>query len=267
MDSFRIFADYAMRQPHLTKDQGIDLFKRYSEEGCIRSRDALLQDGYRLCVVHARRRAYNKQLDLMDLASEGIKGLFHALSKYDPEKGALFRTYAEPWVRTYVGRYIQKNRSVVRLNSSREALVIFGRIGKAMDALDALGIPLTNKNLADELSVPEKEVALVRMWLAPTGDQDKFKRTAVSPHEEPSCTADHLNVRKTLYDMVDRLPDEREKKILFEVHLSPDPKSYAGIAKELGLSRERVRQLSNAALSRLRQECPEELLQVYMDTV
>ncbi|WP_296475599.1 RNA polymerase factor sigma-32 [Roseinatronobacter sp.] len=215
--------------------------------------------------VATRFRRYGMPLD--DLIQQGNLGLMRAAEKYDPENGARFSTYAAWWIRASMQEYVMRNWSVVRTATNASQKKLFFHLRKTLVKLDDGEVRRENlsRSVARELDVPEEQVEIM---LGRMSGQDLSLNTPQSDGEEGRDWLDMIvdtNVqteahvlgdlesqrrRKLLYRAVQDLP-EREQRIISERHLSDSPRTLAEIGVELGISKERVRQLEERAMSRI----------------
>ncbi len=215
--------------------------------------------------VAARFRRYGFPLD--DLIQQGNLGLMRAAEKYDPDNGARFSTYAAWWIRASMQEYVMRNWSVVRTATNASQKKLFFHLRKTLIKLENGEIRQENlgQSIARELDVPEEQVEIM---LGRMSGQDLSLNTPQSDGEEgrdwldtiedgsvatETRVLDDLETRrrrKLLYSAVQELP-AREQRIIAQRHLNDEPRTLAEIGVELGISKERVRQLEERAMSRI----------------
>ena len=215
--------------------------------------------------VAARFRRYGFPLD--DLIQQGNLGLMRAAEKYDPDNGARFSTYAAWWIRASMQEYVMRNWSVVRTATNASQKKLFFHLRKTLIKLENGEIRQENlsQSIARELDVPEDQVEIM---LGRMSGQDLSLNTPQSDGEdgrdwldtiEDGSVATETRVlndleaqrrRRLLYIAVQKLP-ERERQIIAERHLNEEPRTLAEIGKDLGISKERVRQLEERAMARI----------------
>ncbi len=215
--------------------------------------------------VAARFRRYGFPLD--DLIQQGNLGLMRAAEKYDPDNGARFSTYAAWWIRASMQEYVMRNWSVVRTATNASQKKLFFHLRKTLIKLENGEIRQENlsQSIARELDVPEEQVEIM---LGRMSGQDLSLNTPQSDGEdgrdwldtiEDGSVATETRVlndleaqrrRRLLYTAVQKLP-ERERQIIAERHLNEEPRTLAEIGKDLGISKERVRQLEERAMARI----------------
>ena len=223
----------------------------------------------RLAVSFAGRfRRYDVPYD--DLIQQGNLGLMRAAEKFDPGNGARFSTSAAWWIRASMQDYVMRNWSLVRTGTNAHQKKLFFHLRRAMqreqerDASSQDG-PLATR-LARELQVPEEQVELMMGRMAgpdlsldapQSGDEDgrawvdALEDEGSDPEETVLDRLDSRRRRRALYHAVADLP-ERERFIVTARHQTSDPATLSDLGREMGISKERVRQLEERALGRLR---------------
>lgn len=227
----------------------------------------------RLAVSMAGKfRRYGVPLE--DLVQQGNLGLMRASEKYDPDNGARFSTYARWWIKASMQDYVMRNWSLVRTGTNAAQKKLFFNIGHAKaraeremrDQPDGAGDSTVRAEIARDLMVPEAQVEtmLGRMagpdlsLNAPQGDDDGAREWIELLEDDAPVTEDavldKLDARtrhSALAEAVSALPD-REQRIVQQRHLSEDPLTLTLLGADMGISKERVRQLEERALQRLR---------------
>lgn len=215
--------------------------------------------------VATRFRRYGLPLD--DLIQQGNLGLMRAAEKYDPQNGARFSTYAAWWIRASMQEYVMRNWSVVRTATNASQKKLFFHLRKTLIKLENGEIREENlcQSVARELDVPEAQVEIMLGRMAgqdlslnmPQGDGeegrewlDAVEDTTVATEERVLDDLETRRRRKMLYSAVMELP-ERERRIIAERHLNDTPRTLSEIGSDLGISKERVRQLEERAMTRI----------------
>ena len=260
-------------EPLLKPEQEADLAKRI-RDGQHEALEHLVKANLRF-VVSVARQYRNRGLSLSDLISEGNAGLVRAAKTFDEKKGCKFISYAIWWIRQRILQAIAEQSRIVRLPLNRAGTL--SRIGKTSGELGhELGREPTAGEIADHLDLSEKEVtdtlkvSIPHLSIdAPTSEDDDGSLREVIPDKDaPSPDSDVIS-RSLQEDVADALESlsSRESKILT---------LYFGIGREealtleeigriLGLTRERVRQIKEKAIKKLRHASRSSYLQAYLN--
>lgn len=225
-------------------------------------------------VVQVASKYKGYGLPLADLINEGNLGLLHAAGKFDPEHGTRFITYAVWWIRQAIMHALAEGGSAVRLPIKQaEAL---SRVRQKYEEISrATGTEPTPEELARALDMHPDDVAdLLRVYRpqisldAPLRDDgeathlDLLRSQSLPSSEEVFF---HTSMVNEVHALLHRL-DLREASILrARFGFDGAPKSLAAIGRELGLSRERVRQIESRARSKLRALAKEKALNHYLN--
>lgn len=224
------------------------------------ARDRMIRANLRL-VVNIARGYVGKGLALQDLIEEGNLGLLRAVEGFDPNVGTRFSTYASYWIKQSIKRALVNTAKPIRIPAYMVELLCKWRRAQ-VELQDKLGRTPTVEEIAKELELPKKKLAIVKKAikvynLVPQTDQaengwslgemlmDERTRT---PDVE-MVEADNLKLVLTRLNEMDK----REATVLrmrFGLNDNP-PKTLKEIGESLGLTRERVRQIENEALGKL----------------
>jgi RNA polymerase primary sigma factor len=211
-------------------------------------------------VVQVAFKYQGHGLPLSDLINEGNIGLMHAASKFDPERGTRFITYAVWWIRQAIMHALAAGGGVVRLPVKQAEML--AKLRQEFEASQrAKGTDPTVEELAQALEMLPADVAdLLRVYRpqvsldAPLTEEGEISRLDITPSGSlPSSEEAYVyaSMAHEVQDLLGRL-EPRQATILRErFGLEDEPKSLAEIGRELGLSRERVRQLEAQARRQL----------------
>ncbi len=245
----------------LSAEEEADLARR-TAKGDQAARQKLILSNLRL-VVNIAKRYRNQGLSLMDLIEEGNLGLIRAVEKFDYTRELRFSTYATWWIRQFVGRAIQNQGSMVRLPSHK--LEGLQKCREAFRKLtQQLGREPTEKELTNAVDIDEKEKeAIVDLFYNPAIVESLTIGSEEEPNyslklEDTTVTPPDLEVFLRTRDariirLVERLP-EREKRIIVERFglTSGESKTLKDIGRDMGITRERVRQIQHKTMDKLR---------------
>ncbi len=244
----------------LTPQEEIQLAARI-KKGDKKAREQMIKANLRL-VVKIARDYEGIGLPLLDLISEGNIGLMKAVERFDPKKGGKLSTYGSWWIKQSIKRALANQSKTIRL-----PVHLVDKISKmrrlAMRLQEELGREPTDEELADELDVTPLRVRQMRLAAirpasldAPIGDDDSNNFSDVVEDENATSPYENLEdktVTGMLQEMVKHL-DSREATILrYRFGLDGgSEKTLEEVGEKFGVTRERVRQIQNLALRKLR---------------
>ena len=265
LDPLQLFMDSAGRHKLLTAAEEVTLAKRI-ERGDDAAKERMINSNLRL-VVSIAKRYQGHDVPLLDLIQEGVIGLNRAAEKFDWRKGYKFSTYATWWIRQACQRAVANQSKTIRIPVHVQERRI--KLNRASAELQAkLGREATVDELAEATRLKREHVeeALdavdsisLNQGLGSDGDSelgDLFAdETSLDPAEE---AVDSLR-RQRVQRAVAELPERQRRIIELRFGFGGEAASLETIGKELGLTRERVRQLESEALMRLQLELGDEL--------
>jgi len=217
-------------------------------------------------VVHIARRYRRFGIPMNDLVQEGTIGLIHAVRRFDPGRNIRLCTYAAWWIRAHIQAYVVRSWSLVRLSTGTAQRALFFRLRRMMADLKGGAGQLSEdvlRPLALRFKVPMREVlALARraagfdrsLDAAPgetKGPAAELADPAPNP-EEQAAAASQQRWRQGLIARAMKALSQRERAIISGRYLAELAKTRDALARELGISAERVRQLEHKALEKLR---------------
>ncbi|MBN2224590.1 MAG: RNA polymerase sigma factor RpoH [Deltaproteobacteria bacterium] len=252
------------RFPLLTKEEEYDLGVRWRENSDIEAAHKLVVSNLRF-VVKVAYEYSDYGLKIMDLIQEGNIGLMQAVKKFDPQKGFRLISYAVWWIRAYIQNFIIKSWSLVKIGTTQAQKKLFYKMGQVKKKL-GIDAP-TDEDIgaiADTLHVKYREVRDMNGRLS---GRDLSLNTAVKEgedatyidfvSEDPSQEAALIDEQETARLKTDikkalNLLNEKETYIIQHRIMATKPKTLADIADTFGISRERIRQIEEGALKKLR---------------
>jgi RNA polymerase primary sigma factor len=249
------------RIPLLTPQQEIELAEKI-KKGDAAARERMINSNLRLVVTIAHDYA-NLGLPLLDLISEGNIGLTKAVERFDPAKGAKLSTYAMWWIKQSIKRALANQGKTIRL-----PVHLVDKIAKvrrvSLQMSDELGREPTDDELGEEIGIAAEKVAVLKSLGirpasldAPIGDDDDSTEFGEVIGDEEAQTPFELlrdeDLRNEMEGLLEAL-DDRERKIISQRFglEGGKPKTLEDVSKDFGVTRERIRQLQNVALAKLR---------------
>ncbi len=259
-NSLDLYLREISRTPLLTVAEECDLAERI-KMGDEEARSHLIRANLRLVVKIARDYS-GYGVSLSDLISEGNIGLMQAVERFDPEKGGKFSTYGAWWIKQSVKRALANQSKTIRLPVHMvDKIARMRRIASML--AEALGREPTDDEIAAELGLPRQKIAMLKQSAqrqtsldAPVGEGEvKLQGDIVTDESAPDPleALTDKNLREQLGDLLEVL-NERERKIIddrFGLN-GLKPMLLEDVGREFGVSRERIRQLQNVALAKMR---------------
>ena len=260
LDATQLYLGEIGFSPLLSAEEEV-YFSRRALKGDEASRKRMIVSNLRL-VVKIARRYNNRGLALLDLIEEGNLGLIRAVEKFDPERGFRFSTYATWWIRQTIERAIMNQTRTIRLpiHVVKELNVYLRAARELSQKLDH---EPTAEEIAQSLDKPVRDVTKMlrlneRITSVDTplgGENDKVLLDVIAdddghgPEEDLQDSDIKLNIIKWLEDLN---PKQREVLARRFGLLGYEPSTLEDVGVEIGLTRERVRQIQVEALRRLK---------------
>lgn len=262
----------AMGAEMLDAETELGLARAWRNDGDEKALHRLVNAYMRLAIsMAARYRRYGAPMP--DLIQEAGVGLMKAAEKFDPDRGVRFSTYAVWWIKASIQDYVMRNWSMVRTGSTSSQKSLFFNLRRVRARLErqanANGEVLDGQRLremiAAEIGVPLRDVEMMDARLAgadfslnaqQAGEEGRewletLEDEAPQAAETVTRDADLARVRGWLADALASL-NPRERMIIVERKLRDEPRTLESLGQELGLSKERIRQLEAQALTKLR---------------
>ncbi|MCK5893944.1 MAG: RNA polymerase sigma factor RpoS [Endozoicomonadaceae bacterium] len=260
LDATQLYLNEIGFSPLLTPEEEVH-FARLARKGVDAGRRRMIESNLRL-VVKISRRYVNRGLSLLDLIEEGNLGLIRAVEKFDPERGFRFSTYATWWIRQTIERAIMNQSRTIRLpiHVVKELNVYLRAARELTQKLDHDPTP------EDIASLLDKPVADVKRMLGlnervtsvdtPLGhDSDKSVLDTISDIREndPAVLLQDSDLNDSINEWLSELSEKQREVVARRFGLRGyETSTLEEVGREIGLTRERVRQIQVEALKRLR---------------
>ena len=261
MDATRLYLNEIGFASLLTAEEEIK-YARMARKGDEEGRKRMIECNLRL-VVKISRRYLNRGLPLLDLIEEGNLGLIRAVEKFDPERGFRFSTYATWWIRQTIERGLMNQTRTIRLpiHIVKEINIYLRAARKLTQELDHEPSPEEIADLLDKpIEVVQKMFKLhektssVDVPMGANSDNPLIDAVADMETPEPFDFIQNENVRENIDSWMEQLNDNQREVVArrFGLH-GYDTATLEEVGNEIGVTRERVRQIQLEALKRLRE--------------
>ena len=265
-DSVRIYLQQIGKIPLLSSEEEYDVAKKIYEEHDEFSKNLLVNANLRL-VVSIAKKYIGRGLSFLDLIQEGNMGLIKATEKFDYTKGYKFSTYATWWIQQSITRAIADKARIIRLpihliesiNKIKKATVDLttelGRIPNKQEIADKMGI--TVSKLTSIIKSTQSTISID----TPTGQKDDSNKIIDYIVDESTLAPESLVSQESLLDdikgMLEQLSQKERDVLILRFGLNNDgnKKTLDEIGTIYGVSRERIRQIENRAISKLKKLC------------
>ena len=260
LDVTQLYLNEIGYSPLLTADEE-KYYARLAIKGSEEGRKRMIESNLRL-VVKISRRYINRGLTLLDLIEEGNLGLIRAVEKFDPERGFRFSTYATWWIRQTIERAIMNQTRTIRLpiHVVKELNVY---LRAARELTQKLDHEPTAEEIADMLDKPaadvkrllklNERVTSVDTPVGPDSEKSVVDTIADSHETDPSQLLQDSDIKDSIASWLDELSEKQREVVSRRFGLRGyESSTLEEVGREIGLTRERVRQIQVEALKRLR---------------
>ncbi len=272
-DSVRIYLQQIGKIPLLSSEEEYDLAKKIYEDKDKFSKNLLVNANLRL-VVSIAKKYIGRGLSFLDLIQEGNMGLMKAAGRFDYTKGYKFSTYATWWIQQSITRAIADKARIIRLPI--HMIESLGKIRRAtIDLTTELGHAPTKQEIAYRLGVPvSKLTAIVKSAQStismetPANSSEDSSKIADFIVDEDSIAPENRVSQENLFEDIRKMlnqlsPKERDVLILrYGLDNNGAKKTLDEIGSQYGVSRERIRQIENRAIAKLKKLCKNKKLSV-----
>jgi len=259
-DSIKNYFKDIKKIPLLTAEEEIELANRI-KQGDQKAKEKMIKSNLRL-VINFAKRYRNFDIPLMDLIEEGNMGLMKAVIKFNPKRGYRFSTYASWWIRQYINRALANQGKIIRLPVYMVENIL--RYKKVTEELTyKLGMKPSQAEIARKMKMTVKKldeinsiVTKITSLEAPIGE-DQTGQVGDLIEDENAVAADHqlagFMAKEKIEELLSKM-NPREREIIELRYGLKDDRKYTleEAAKKFGLTRERVRQIEEATLNKLK---------------
>lgn len=259
LDATQLYLNQIGSSPLLSAEEEV-YYARLSLKGCEKSRKRMIESNLRL-VVKISRRYINRGLPLLDLIEEGNLGLMRAVEKFDPERGFRFSTYSTWWIRQTIERAIMNQTRTIRipihvvkelnlcLRTSRQLIQQFNQEPSHQQIAEAINKPVET---VKKILFLNKKVVSIDLPIANT--EKTIVETVPSDDKyDPSIALQASDLSDNLNHWLGELPDKHMEVLARRFGLRGyNMSTLEEVGNEIGLTRERVRQIQVEALKKLK---------------
>ncbi len=273
-DSVKLYLQQIGKIPMLSTQEEFEVAKKIKNEHCGLSKDILVNANLRL-VVSIAKRYIGRGLSFLDLIQEGNIGLMKAAERFDYEKGYKFSTYATWWIQQSITRAIADKARTIRLPI--HMIESLNKIKKTtVDMTTELGRTPTKQEIAYRLGISVSKLtqivkaaqSTISIETPTSSKKDEATKIADFIVDESTETPDIRVSQESMLEDIQKMlkqlmPKERDVLIMrYGLNNNGDKKTLDEIGSHYGVSRERIRQIENRALSKLKKMCRNEKLTI-----
>lgn len=265
VDPLVLYLQEIRKYPLLTREEEIELAKRYKEKGDVEAAYKLVTSNLRLVVKIAMEFQKYWMQNLMDLIQEGNIGLMQAVKKFDPYRGYKFSYYASFWIKAYIIKFIMDNWNLVKIGTTQAQRKLFFNLRKEKERLERQGIEATPKLISERLHVRESDVIEMDQRLSgsemsldsPVSSDSEDTHLMFLPDSSPAID-DQMADAEAREILREKLAEFRKhlkgkEAIIFDERLmAEEPLTLQEIGDRFGISRERVRQIEQRLKKKLK---------------
>jgi RNA polymerase sigma-32 factor len=253
----------------LDREQEVDLARRYRNDNDLDAAHRLICANLRFVVKVANEyRRYG--LRQLDLVQEGNIGLMLAVNKFDPDRGIRLISYAVWWIRAYMQNFIMRSWSMVKIGGSRAQKKLFFKLKQTQAAMRNLTGNAANADVAEQLEVPEQDIEEMAVMMSTRDTSldvelfegedytllDRLVDQRINQEDELADKQENQQVTEQVQRAMQVL-NERERRIVQKRILDEESTTLQELADEYNISRERVRQIEQGALRKVKEAyCP-----------
>ncbi len=261
MEALKTYLKEIRNIPLLTAEEEVSLSRRI-KRGDEQARKHMIQANLRL-VINIAKRYMRLGTPFLDLIEEGNLGLMKAVERFNPGKGFRFSTYAAWWIKQAITRSLSEQGKMIRVPVYMNDMITKWRKTKERLTQKLKRTP-SDEEIAKKLKIPKEKIAQINFWMststssleAPIGEDSEGKVSDLIEDEtsiQPDSQIEHLLDKERVANLLEIMSD-REREILDMRFGLADkkPRTLAEVARKLGVSRERIRQIEESALAKIR---------------
>lgn len=275
IDGFAKYLREIQKFPLLSPEQEYEYAVRFAEQNDSEAGKMLIQSHLRL-VVKIANKFKNYGLPTADLVAEGNMGLIQALKKFEPKKGFRFSTYSTWWIRAFIQDYVLRSWSLVKIGTTSAQKKLFFNLGKIKKRLGVQSNEFAIsqekiKNIAETLNVSSQEVVDMNSRLTQNDSSLNYKIGEDGdgvesldliadnrPNQEQTSIENQQKLQqRNLFKKAFEKLNIREQEIIFKRQISEDSQTLEELSQHYKVSRERIRQIEEVALKKLKKTISE----------